>query len=145
MLFGYIGCKGAQTRSAISETLNLMKSVREDIPEEELELKRLDALNSFVFNVDSKMELVQVYSRYYMRKEPLDTLEKIQDAFFQADRRELRKIAKQLLDPNNIQIVVVADKLTQVKTKAGHLVTLEEDLKVFAESFNIPFREIALR
>jgi hypothetical protein len=29
--------------------------------------------------------------------------------------------------------------------QAGHLVTLEEDLKVFAESFNIPFREIALR
>ena len=91
------------------------------------------------------MELVRVYSRYYMRKEPLDTLEKIQDAFFQADRRELRKIANQLLDPNNIQIVVVADKLTQVKTEAGTLATLEEDLKVFAESLNIPFREIALR
>lgn len=145
MLFGYIGCKGDQTRAAISETLSLMELLRAEVPEKELELKRLDALNSFVFNVDTKAELVQVYSRYYMRKEPLDTLEKIQDAFFQADREELRKIANRLLDPGSIQIVVVADKMTKVKTEAGHQITLEEDLKIFAKSLNIPFREIALR
>jgi predicted Zn-dependent peptidase len=145
MLFGYIGCKGDQTRAAISETLSLMELLRAEVPEKELELKRLDALNSFVFNVDTKAELVQVYSRYYLRKEPLDTLEKIQDAFFQADREELRKIANRLLDPGSIQIVVVADKMTKVKTEAGHQITLEEDLKIFANSLNIPFREIALR
>jgi len=144
-LFGYIGCKGDQTRAAISETLNLMKLLQAEVPEKELEQKRLDALNSFVFNVDTKAELVQVYSRYYMRKEPLDTLEKIQDAFFQADRKELREIANRLLDPDNIQIIVVADKMTKVKSQAGHQITLEEDLKDFAKSLDIPFREIALR
>ena len=145
MLFGYIGCKGDQTRAAISETLNLMKSVRADVPEKELEQKRLDALNSFVFNVDSKAELVQVYSRYYMRKEPLDTLEKIQDAFFQTDQKELRKIANRLLDPNNVQIIVVADKMTQVKMEDSRQITLEEDLQMLAKSLDIPFQEVALR
>jgi hypothetical protein len=31
--------------------------------------------------VDTKAELVDVYGRYHLRKEPLDTLERIQDAF----------------------------------------------------------------
>jgi predicted Zn-dependent peptidase len=145
LLFGYIGCKGDQTRAAISETLNLMKLLQAEVPEKELEQKRLDALNSFVFNVDTKAELVQVYGRYYMRKEPLDTLEKIQDAFFQADRKELHRIAKRLLDAGSVQIVVVADKLTKVKTQDGQQITLEEDLNVFAKSLGIPLREIALR
>jgi zinc protease len=145
MLFGYIGCKGDQTRAAISETLNLMKLLQAEVPEKELEQKRLDALNSFVFNVDTKAELVQVYGRYDMRNEPLDTLEKIQDAFFQADRKELHRIAKRLLDAGSVQIVVVADKLTKVKTQDGQQITLEEDLKVFAKSLGIPLREIALR
>jgi predicted Zn-dependent peptidase len=76
-LLGYIGCKGDQTGAAIIETIKVMDALRKDIPERELELKRLDALNSFVFNVDTKSELVDVYGRYHLRKEPLDTLEKI--------------------------------------------------------------------
>ena len=86
-----------------------------------------------------------MYSRYYMRKEPLDTLEKIQDAFFQADRQELREIARRLLDPGNIQIIVVADKMTQVTTASGQQITLEEDLQMLAKSLDIPFQEVALR
>ena len=145
MLLGYIGCKGGQTRAAINETINIMASLQTDIPEKELEQKRLDALNSFVFNVDSPAELVEVYSRYFMRNEPLDTLDKIQDAFFQANRKELRKIAQQLLDPKKMQIFVVGDKMTKVKTASGNEITLEEDLMALAKTLGLPYQEMALR
>jgi zinc protease len=144
-LVGYIGCKGDQTTAAISETLNLMDALRDEIPEKELELKRLDALNSFVFNVDTKSELVDVYGRYHLRQEPLDTLERIQDAFMGATTEDLHRLARELLDPQKIQIVVVGDKNISVPSEDGQQTTLEEDLKRLARARDLPFQEIQLR
>jgi predicted Zn-dependent peptidase len=145
ILVGYIGCKGDKTGAAIMETINIMKSLQEDVPALELEQKRRDALNSFVFNVDTKAELVEVYSRYYMRQEPLDTLERIQDAYFRSDREDLGRLAQQFLDPKKIQIFVVGDKLTPVKNNAGDEVTLEEDLIALSKTLGLPYQEIRLR
>jgi zinc protease len=144
-LLGYIGCKGDQTGSAISETLRIMDALRQAIPEAELELKRLDALNSFVFNVDTQSELVDVYGRYHLRQEPLDTLERIQDAYMHATKEELHRIAEDLLDPRKIQIFVVGDKNINVTLSDGKGATLEEDLRSLALKLNLPFKEIALR
>jgi predicted Zn-dependent peptidase len=144
-LLGYIGCKGDQTGAAIIETLKVMDGLRKDIPEKELELKRLDALNSFVFNVDTKSELVDVYGRYHLRKEPLDTLEKIQDAYMRATKEELHRIAGELLDPAKIQIFVVGDKNINVPSSDGKVVTLEEDLRTLAHKLDLRFEQIALR
>jgi predicted Zn-dependent peptidase len=145
MLAGYIGCKGDRTGQAIQETVAIMKGLREEVPHKDLELKRLDALNSFVFNVDTAAELVEVYGRYYMRKEPLDTLERIQDAYMSASAEELRALAEGLLRPERLQIFVVADKTTSVTRKDGTKVTLERDLKDLAKGMGIPYTEIALR
>jgi predicted Zn-dependent peptidase len=145
LLIGIIGCKGDKAADAILETVNIMRSLRQGIPGRELELKRLDTLNSFVFNVDTKAELVQAYSRYALRQEPLDTLGRIQDSYFAATGEELKGLALQLLDPRNIQIHVVADKTTPVKKADGQTLTLEQDLKTMAESLGLPFREIKLR
>ena len=145
MLYGYIGCKGDQTVPALDETLKIMESLGRDIPRDELKQKRLDALNSFVFNVDTPADLVNVYGRYYMRREPLDTLEKIQNAFFQADRDELRLLAQQYLDPQKVQIFVVADKNIKVKNSRGEETTLEQALTDLAASRGLAYREIELR
>jgi len=145
MLLGYIGCKADKTAAALAETINIMRSLQKDVPQGELEQKRLDALNSFVFNVDTKADLVSVYSRYYMRQEPLDTLERIQDAFFQADKKELERLAQKYLDPDKIQIVVVGDKLTRIKNETGQTVTMEDDLVAMSERLGLPYREIELR
>ncbi|MBW2427668.1 MAG: insulinase family protein [Deltaproteobacteria bacterium] len=145
MLFGYIGCKGDKTVPAITETLNIMTSLRQDVPRKELEQKRLDALNSFVFNVDTPADLVKTYARYYMRNESLDTLGKIQDAFFNADRKILRRLAEDYLNPLKIQIFVVGDRLIKVKNDHGDQVTLEQALMELAESLGLPYRELALR
>jgi predicted Zn-dependent peptidase len=122
-----------------------MKSLRKEIPPEDLELKRLDALNSFVFNVDTPAELVEVYGRYHMRGEPLDTLERIQDAYIRASKEDLLKLAAQLLDPGKIQIFIVADKKIAVKGKQGGQITLEEDLTQLAQHLGLPFKEVKLR
>ena len=145
MLAGYIGCKGDKTGQAIQETLNIMNSLRREVPERNLELKRLDALNSFVFNVDTPMELVEVYGQYYMREEPMDTLVRIQDAFISATKEELEALARRFLDPKRLQIFVVGDKNTRVKRRDGKEVTLEQDLKSLARALDLPYREVALR
>ncbi|RLA93903.1 MAG: hypothetical protein DRG25_03640, partial [Deltaproteobacteria bacterium] len=145
MLIGYIGCKGDRTSEAIYETVKIMDSLKKGIPKEDFELKKLEALNSFVFNVDSPSELVETYSHYYLRNEPLDTLERIQNAFIKSKSEELKKLAKEFLDSEILQIYVVGDKNTKVKKKDGTKITLEEDLRVLAKTLNLPYKEIALR
>ncbi|MBW1707327.1 MAG: hypothetical protein JRJ86_19565, partial [Deltaproteobacteria bacterium] len=107
--------------------------------------KRLDALNSFVFNVDTPDALVNAYGRYYMRKEPLNTLEMIQDAYITAHRGELESLARKFLDPQKLQIFVVGDKRTKVQKEDGSEITLEEDIKTLAKRLDLPYREIELR
>jgi zinc protease len=145
ILTGYIGCKGDKTAAAIAQTIEIMDSLHQDVPEKELEQKRLDALNSFVFNVDTPADLVNVYGRYYMRKEPLDTLARIQEAFFNVSRDDLLRLARQYLDSSKIQIFVVGDKLTKVSNGRGDEMTLEATLVELAESLGLPYREIQLR
>jgi predicted Zn-dependent peptidase len=145
MLVGYIGCKGDKTAESLDETVRIMRSLRKEIPEKAFEQKRLDALNSFVFNVDTPAALVAVYGHYHMRNEPLDTLERIQDAYINAGKEELAAIARRLLDPGRLQIFVVADKTTGVKGRDGTSTTLEEDLKALAERLGLPYLEIPLR
>ena len=95
--------------------------------------------------MDSPADLVKVYGRYYMRNEPLDTLGKIQDAFFTANRDDLRRLAREYLDPQKIQIFVVADKLIKVNRDSDHELTLEKHLMQLAESLGLPYQEIELR
>jgi zinc protease len=145
MLLGYIGSNGDTTGRAIDETVKIMTSLAKEVPKKELEQKRMDALNSFVFNVDTPMELVEAYGRYTMRGEPLDTLDRIQEAFIQATPSELESLSRQFLDPSQLQIFVVGDKTSKVKRSDGTLITLEEDLKGLAKNLNLPFKEIPLR
>jgi predicted Zn-dependent peptidase len=144
-LNGYIGGKSDQTGEAIRETLDIMKSLRNEVPQQDFIQKRLDALNSFVFNVDTPAALVATYGHYYLRNEPLDTLDRIQEAFIRADRKELKRLAAAFLNPEKIQITVVADKTTAVKKAGGAQITLEDDLKSLAKTLGLAFREIDLR
>jgi len=142
MLTGYIGCQGVRTGEAIEETVNVMSELRKALPPSELRQKRLDVLNSFVFNVDTPIDLVTAYGRYHMRGEPLDTLERIQDAYISVSQSDLEELAGQFLDPKKLQIFVVADKETRMK---GSRESLEADLKGVAEKIGVPYREMKLR
>ena len=145
MLLGYIGSNGDTTARAIGETVKIMTALGKEVPKKELEQKRMDALNSFVFNVDTPMELVEAYGRYTMRQEPLDTLDRIQEAYIQATPSELESLSRQFLDPSQLQIFVVGDKTSKVRKEDGTVVTLEEELKVLAKKLGLPFTEFPLR
>lgn len=144
-LVGYMGCQGTGTRQAVEETVRIMTSLHGNVPEGKLEQKRLDSLNSFVFNVDSPTELVDVYARYHIRKEPLDTLTRIQDAFISASKEELEALARKFLDPKKLQVFVVADKTMRIKTEGGEEYTLEDDVERLAKILGLPFRGTELR
>ncbi len=144
-LLGYIGCKGDKTSQAIEETVKIMNSLHREVPADELEQKRMDVLNSFVFNVDTPSALVETYGRYHMRGEPLDTLDRIQEAYIQAKQEELESLSVKFLDPRRLLIVVVGDKTTPVNREGGKVINLEEDLKALAKKLDLPFTELPLR
>ncbi len=105
----------------------------------------MDALNSFVFNVDTPAALAEAYARYHMRNEPLDTLDRIQDAYISASGEELEAMARAFLDPKKLQVFVVGDKATKVNRQESPDVTMEQDLKAMADELGLPFEEIELR
>ena len=144
-LIGHIGAKGDKTSLALEETVKIMDSLHRDIPASDLEQKRMDVLNSFVFNVDTPYDLVEAYGRYHMRGEPLDTLDRIQDAYIHATQEALVSLSRKFLDPAGLQVVVVGDKTTTVKTRDGKGVSLEEDLKALSKKLGLPYLEIPLR
>lgn len=141
---GYIGCKPSMTTDAIEETIRIINQLRGEIPPEKVEDKRLDILNGFVFNVDTPHELVNTYAGYYLRNEPLNTLERIQDIYLKINAQELKEIAKKYLNPSCIQIFIVADGAIRVK-KGDKFLSLKEDIKSISKKLNIPFQEIPLR
>jgi predicted Zn-dependent peptidase len=145
LLVGYIGCKGDKTADAVSETMKIMSALRQEVPAAEFSRKRLDALNSFVFNVDTKSDLVEVYGRYALRDEPLDTLDLIQDAFFDATKADLQRIAGERLVPADIQITIVGDKQVPVRQADGTERSLGLALQDLALELGIPFEELPLR
>ncbi len=142
---GFMGCKGDSTSEAIEQAVNLMEDLRRGIPSDELERKRLDALNSFVFNVDNAGALTEVYARYHLRGEPLDTLERIQEAYMDASPEDLTRLARTYLDPAKLQIIVVGDRTIQVPQKDGGRIDLETSLRNTAEALGLPFETLPLR
>jgi hypothetical protein len=98
-----------------------------------------------VFNVDTKSDLVEVYGRYALRDEPLDTLDLIQDAFFDATKADLQRIAGERLVPADIQITIVGDKQVPVRQADGTERSLGLALQDLALELGIPFEELPLR
>jgi zinc protease len=144
-LLGFIGCRGDMTADAILETIRIMKDLGQAFPEQELERKRMDLLNSFVFNLDTPAQLVEAYARYQMRGEPLDTLDRIQQAYIQARKKDMENLAKTYLDPARLQAFIVVDPETSVKGEGGEVAPIAESLSDLAGALALPFRQIPLR
>jgi predicted Zn-dependent peptidase len=145
LLLGYIGCKADSTALSIAETVTIMQALQQEIPADQLERKRLEALNSFVFNVDTPEALANVYAQYALRGEPMNTLEKIQEAYIDATADQLHRLAETYLVPERLQVTVVADKTLLVESDGGGSRTLEAALQRLATQLVLPYREIKLR
>ena len=104
---------GAQTKSestvyAIGLMLEEMKKMtEEEVSDEELAKAKDEYLNSFVFNFDSRAEIVNRMMTYAYFGYPLDFMERVKEGVEKVTKADVLKVAKAYLHPEKVQILVV--------------------------------------
>lgn len=104
---------GAQTKSestvyAIDLMLKEMKRIaEEEVSDEELAKAKDQYLNSFVFNFDSRSEIVYRMMTYAYFGYPLDFMDKIKEGVEKIAKADVLRVAKTYLRPDRVQILVV--------------------------------------
>jgi predicted Zn-dependent peptidase len=106
----YVGC---QTRSETTlQAIQAMKAevvkmTQREVTAEELQLARESFLNAFVFNFDSKGEIVNRLLTYSYYGYPLDFLEKAKQGIEKVTQADILRVAKKHLHPDQMQILTV--------------------------------------
>lgn len=104
---------GAQTKSestlyAIGLMLEEMKKMTEkEVSDEELAKAKDEHLNSFVFNFDSRAEIVNRMMTYAYFGYPLDFMDRVKEGVEKVTKADVLRVAKKYLHPEEIQILVV--------------------------------------
>ena len=106
----YVGC---QTRSESTvQAIQAMKAevvkmTQAEVTVEELELARESFLNAFVFNFDSRGEIVNRLMTYAYYGYPPDFLEKSKEGIEKVTQDDILRVAKKHLHPDQMQILTV--------------------------------------
>ncbi|NQT03723.1 MAG: insulinase family protein [Planctomycetes bacterium] len=106
----YVGCqtKSEATVKAIrAMTEEVRKMTESEVTDEELALAKDSYLNSFVFNFDTKGEIVGRLMTYVYYDYPLDFLQKTKDNVEKVTKKDILRVAKKYLRPDEIQILAV--------------------------------------
>ncbi len=104
---------GAQTKSestvyAIDLMLKEMKRITEqEVNDEELTKAKDMYLNSYVFNFDSRAEIVNRLMTYAYFGYPLDFTDKVKAGVEKVTKADVLRVAKEYLKPDKVQILVV--------------------------------------
>jgi zinc protease len=112
---GVFNC-GTQTKSqstvyAIRLILNEIKRItEEEVSNEELVRAKDSYLNSFVFNFESKEQIVNRLLEYNYYNYPKDFIEKVKDGIEKVSKEDVLRVAKKYLYPDNLQILVVGNQ-----------------------------------
>ncbi len=112
---GIFSC-GAQTKSqstvyAIDIMLKELKKITEqEVSDEELAKAKDGYLNSYVFNFESKSQIVNRLMTYAYYGYPLDFTEKIKAGVEKVTKADVLRVAKKYLQPDKVQILVVGKK-----------------------------------
>lgn len=125
----YVGCqtKSEATIYAIRAMINEAKKMTEsEVTDEELALAKESYLNSFVFNFDSKGEIVGRLMTYEYFGYPPDFLQKTKENVEKVTKADVLRVARKHLRPDKMQILTV-----------GRPQDFDEPLSVFG-----PVREI---
>lgn len=107
---------GAQTKSestvyAINLMINEIKRITEqEVSDEELAKAKDQFLNSFVFNFDSREEIVNRMMTYVFYGYPLDFMEKVKKGVEKVSKKDVLRVAKKYLRPDKLQFLVVGNK-----------------------------------
>jgi zinc protease len=106
----YVGCqtKSESTVHAIRAMLEEVKKMREsEVTDEELALAKDSFLNSFVFNFDSKGEIVNRLMTYEYYGYPPDFLQKTRENVEKVTKADVLRVAREHLQPDKVQILAV--------------------------------------
>lgn len=106
----YVGCmtKSQSTVYAIRAMLKEVEKMREaEVTDEELALAKDSFLNSFVFNFDTKGEIVRRLMIYEYFGYPADFLMKTKENVEKVTKADVLRVAKEHLKPETVQILVV--------------------------------------
>jgi len=104
---------GAQTKSestvyAIGLMLKELKRMtEEEVTDEELAKAKDQYLNSFVFNFASRSQIVNRMMTYDFFGYPLDFMEKVKKGVEQVTKKDVLRVARKYLKPDEVQILVV--------------------------------------
>ncbi|MEE8348983.1 MAG: pitrilysin family protein [Acidobacteriota bacterium] len=106
----YVGCQTrAETtvQAILAMKAEVVKMTQAEVTAEELELARESFLNAFVFNFDSKGEIVNRLMTYSYYGYPLDFLEKTKEGIEKVSQADILRVARQHLHPDQMQILTV--------------------------------------
>ncbi len=106
----YVGCqtKSENTVKAIrAMTEEVRKMTESEVTTEELALAKDSYLNSFVFNFDTKGEIVTRLMTYAYYDYPLDFLLKTKENVEKVTKKDVLRVAKKYLRPEDVQILAV--------------------------------------
>ena len=106
----YVGCqtKSKSTAQAIRAMSEEVRKITEaEVTDEELALAKESYLNSFVFNFDSKAEIVRRLMIYHYFGYPEDFLQKTKENVEKVTKADVLRVARKHLQPDKVQILAV--------------------------------------
>ncbi|MBN2136501.1 MAG: insulinase family protein [Sedimentisphaerales bacterium] len=106
----YVGCqtKSASTVHAIEAMIAEIEKIRQaEVTDEELALAKESFLNSFVFNFDTKGEIVNRLMTYEYFGYPADFLMKTKENVENITKADILRVAKKHLRPGSVRILAV--------------------------------------
>ncbi len=108
----YVGCmtKSETTVQAIRSMLHEVEQMKQEtVTEEELALAKESFLNSFVFNFDTKGEIINRQMTYEYYDYPRNFLEKTKDGIEKVTKADVQRVAQKYLQPDKVRILVVGN------------------------------------
>jgi len=122
----YVGCQ-TKLQSTVHATEAMVEEVRkmtqEEVTDEELALAKDSFLNSFVFNFESRSQIVNRLMTYVYYGYPEDFLQKTKENVEKVTKADVLRVAKAHLRPDKVQILVVGkpDELDKPLSTLGEV------------------------
>lgn len=126
----YVVCqtKLQSTVHAINAMIDeVRKMTQEEVTDEELALAKDSYLNSFVFNFESRGQIVNRLMTYAYYGYPADFLQKTKEDVEKVTKSDVLRVAKAHLRPDKVQILVVGkpDEFDQPLSTLGEVRTID--------------------
>jgi len=105
--FGFASTKSETTLKATREVIKQIKSMHTDLPTEEEMRVAIDGyLNSFVFNFDTRSEVINRMVQYDAYDIPADFLAQVKEKVQNVTAEDVQRVARERINLDNMHIVI---------------------------------------